>query len=246
MEHKIVILRHRPWLRVGLIMLATSLLAVGAWALYAYTRATTVSDFSRAQLEVEQLRDARRQLTRELRAVQAEAAQLRDQLVYAERSREIDNQACESVRGSLGQIQGEVADLREQLAFYRGIVSPDLSRAGVRVHDFKVQALEQARRYRYELVLIQSVRHERRIDGRVELSVEGLMRNSPRTLNFSEIAARGAGNLVFSFKYFEEFSGELTLPEGFRPQRVRIRLIPQASGAPPVEDQFDWSKSFSG
>ncbi|MFP5357952.1 MAG: DUF6776 family protein [Gammaproteobacteria bacterium] len=246
MEHKIVIQRHRPWLRAGLIVLATSLLAGGAWALYAYTRATTVSDFSRAQLEVEQLRDTRRQLSRELRAAQVEAAQLRDQLVYVERSRDIDKQACESVRGSLGQIQAEVADLREQLAFYRGIVSPDLSRAGVRVHDFKIQALEAANRYRYDLVLIQSVRHDRRIDGRVEISVEGLMRNAPKTLSFSEMTSRGAANLVFSFKYFEEFSGELTLPDGFRPQRIRIRLVPQASGAPPVEDQFDWTKSFSG
>lgn len=245
MEHKIVITRHRPWFRTGLTVAIVGVIALGAWLLYAYTRATTVSDFQRAKLDVEQLREERRQLTRDLRTARAEIGKLRDQVTYVQRSQEIDTEACSTVRESLQGLQTEVSDLREQLAFYRGIVSPDLSRAGVRVYDFKLRPLAVPNSYRFELVLIQSVRHDRRIGGRIELTVEGLRDGLMETLTLEQIGTGEGRNLVFSFKYFEEFSGELTLPERFSPTRVRVRLAPETDGAPLVEDQFDWQKSLS-
>ena len=241
MKHQIIIQRHRPWLRPALIAVAAAVLALGSWGLYSYTRAHTVSDFERAQVEVEQLREERRQLTKELRAAHGQVGDLKDEVVYEKRSSEIDTQACDSVRESLGSLQAEASNLREQLAFYRGIVSPDLSRAGVRVYDLKIKKAATADSYLYELVLIQSVRHDRRIGGRIELALEGTSGGKPQTLNWSSVVQGGSKNLLFSFKYFEEFSGELRLPLGFKPLRVTARLV-MDENMPVIEDQFDWDK----
>ena len=246
MKHQIIIQRHRPWLRPVLITSGAAALALGAFALYSYTRAHTVSDFERAQNEVEQLRDERRQLTRDLRASKKEVADLKDQVVYVQRSGEIDTQACDEVKTAIANRQSEIADLREQLAFYRGIVSPDLSRAGVRIYDLKVTRGNDDRSYHYELALIQSVRHDHRIGGRIELSLEGMMGRARQTLRWDDIVSGDVKNLVFSFKYFEEFSGELHLPPGFKPLRVIAKLVTDVEGAPPVDDQFDWSKIVAG
>ncbi|TXH03318.1 MAG: hypothetical protein E6R07_12505 [Nevskiaceae bacterium] len=242
MKHTIVIQRHRPWLRPALIAGGSAALALGGFALYSYTRTHTVSDFERAQLEVEQLRDERRQLTRDLREARKEVADLKDQVVYVQRSGEIDTQACGEVKNSLASLQAEAADLREQLAFYRGIVSPDLSKAGVRIYDLKLTRGADDRSYRYELALIQSVRHDRRIDGRIDLAIEGIQGGARQSLRWDNLVGGDAKNLLFSFKYFEEFSGELHLPPGFKPLRVSARLVTDVEGAPPVEDQFDWAK----
>ena len=242
MKHTIIIKRHRPWLRPALIAGGSAALALGAFGLYTYTRAHTVSDFERAQIEVEQLRDERRQLTRDLRAAKKEIAELKDQVVYVQRSDEIDTQACDSVKTSIASQQSETADLREQLAFYRGIVSPDLARAGVRIYDLKLTHGANDRSYRYELALIQSVRHDRRIGGRIDLTLEGMQAGTRQTLRWDDLVSGDAKNLLFSFKYFEEFSGELHLPPGFKPLRVTARLVTDVEGAPPVEDQFDWNK----
>ena len=72
-------------------------IAVSAWGLYSYTRASTVSDFASAKLEVEELRDERRRLTRDLRAAREEVSTLKEQVVYVQRSTEIDTQACDGV-----------------------------------------------------------------------------------------------------------------------------------------------------
>jgi len=242
MKHKVVIRSYRPKLRLALLTGGTALLAIGAWGLYEYTRATTITDFERAQTERDRLVEERRELTAKLRESHAEVEALKDQVVYLQRSQEIDQQACSTVKASLASLQEEVADLHEQVAFYRGIVSPDASRAGVRVYEFKVYPTSTAGVFRYDLVLIQSVRHDRRIAGRVEISLHGLQAGATEVRRLSDLTLSGEKNLVFSFKYFEEFGGEFRLPEGFRPMRAVVAVLPDGGSVPKVEDEFEWSK----
>ena len=239
---KVVITSYRPRLRWALIAGGTALLAMAAFGLYRYTRATTVTDFERARLERDQLLTERRDLTGKLRTANAEIQKLKDQTVYLQRSQEIDQQACASIKSSLSHLQDEVSDLQEQVAFYRGIVSPDASRAGVRVHEFKIYPTATAGVFRYDLVLIQSVRHERRTAGRVEVSVQGQQGGQSLAHRLSDLLISGEKNLVFSFKYFEEFGGEFRLPDGFRPTRVVVAVLPDSGAVPKIEDEYEWAK----
>lgn len=244
MQHKIIIARHRPGLRAALIAVGAFVLAVGAFALYAWARATTVTDFERAQTELERLQEERRGLTRDLRAAQNQIDELKNQLVYEQRSTEIDQQSCDSVRTSLGSLQAEVSDLNEQLAFYRGIVSPELSRVGIRIYDFKLSRATASDTFHYELVLIQAVRHNRKIGGRVQIVVEGQQNGVRQVLALNEISLSESKDLTFSFKYFEELEGEFRIPAGFKPEQVTVTLVAEGAGAQNVREQFAWEKSF--
>ncbi len=242
-NHKIVITTHQPRRRWAIVAGSVAALLLGAFGLYSYTRATTVSDFERTQSDRDRLQEERRNLTRDLRAARTENGTLRDQVAYLGRSQEIDGAACGTVKQSLTQLQAEASDLREQLAFYRGIVSPKESQAGVRVYDFKVTKLKNAANlYRYDLVLIQSVRNEKRVGGVIDVIVEGLKAGQKQSLRLGELAADNNKNLLFSFKYFEEFSGQLRLPEGFRPLRASVALQPDGDSAPKIEDEYEWAK----
>jgi hypothetical protein len=238
---RVVIRAYSPRLRWALIAGSTALLAIAAFGLYRYTRATTVVDFERAQTERDQLLAERRDLTTKLRDSHAQVEQLKDQVVYLQRSQEIDQQACATVKASLTGLQEEVSDLQEQVAFYRGIVSPDASRAGVRVYEFKVAPTATNGVYRFDLVLIQSVRHDKRIAGHIEVAVQGTAGGQTQAHRLSDLTISGEKNLVFSFKYFEEFGGEFRLPDGFRPTRALVDVIPDGGG-PKIEDEFEWSK----
>ncbi|WP_374679948.1 DUF6776 family protein, partial [Hydrocarboniphaga effusa] len=149
MQHRIVITRHRPWMRAAAVAGAAALLAIAGFMLFAYARTSTVREFKQTRSELEQLRDERRTLARELRTAKSENAELRQQVVYAERSQQIDGQACESVKESLAGLQAEAADLREQIAFYRGVMSPDVGKAGVRVLEMRMTPQAQANLWRY-------------------------------------------------------------------------------------------------
>lgn len=242
MKHRIIVLPHRPWRRWATIGGLAFAIAVGAWGIYRYTRANTISDFERAQSERDRLRAENQRLEKELRLARNEAEKARDDAAYAHRSQEIDAQACAQVKASLTGLQTEAADLREQLAFYRGIVAPDDANIGARVYDFKVTRNTDAPTWKFDLVLIQSVHHERRVGGRIDVTFEGVQGTQRKKLQLADLADADARNLVFSFKYFEEFSGNFRLPDGFRPLRAIVTVTPDGSASQKSESEYDWSK----
>lgn len=240
MEHRVIIKRHRPYLRWLIVGSVSGVLLIAAWALYTYTRSTTVSDFEQARAERATFLRDRQRLAAQLRKAEREVLSLKEQLVYAKRSQEIDKAACETVRASLGGLQASVSELQEQVAFYRGIVSPEESRAGVRVYEFRITPSAVAGVYRYELVLIQSVRHDRTVKGKVDLRLSGMQDGAMTELPLGSLSLEPVDSLLFSFKYFQEFSGELRLPDGFRPVRVQLAVDPSGKRQPSIETEYDW------
>ena len=63
---------------------------------------------------------------------------------------------------------------------------------------------------------------------------------TPAQLPLREVAATPAPVLQYSFRYFQDFEGDLMLPTGFTPGRVEIELQPRGGGGP-VKRSFDWA-----
>lgn len=237
-DHRILIHKHRPWQRTWVTVLAVAALLLAAFSLYRYTRHSTVADFEKATSERDGLQQERRELARQLRAARSEIAKLRDDLAYAQQAKTIDGEACQSIKDTLGKLESETGALREKLAFYRGIASPDETKAGVRVQELKVRKKDG--QWHYELVLIQSVREESRIAGHAQVRIAGQLGGKPQEYQLAELITTGEKNLVFSFKYFEEFSGEFKLPQGFKPLKLTVTLNP-ADDRPTVVSDYEWA-----
>lgn len=237
-NHQIIIRQHRPWQRTWVTVAVVFALCLAGFALYRYTRQSTVADFEKATTERDRLIQERRELTQQLRGAKSEIGKLRDDLAYAKQAQTIDGDACNSIKATLGKLEAEAGTLREQLAFYRGIASPTETKAGVRVQELKMRKKEGS--YRFEMVLIQSVREESRIAGTAEVRISGTQGGKPQSYPLSALITGGEKNLVFSFKYFEEFSGEFKLPQGFKPLKASVTLDP-ADDRPSVVNEYDWA-----
>ena len=179
-------------------------------------------------------------MARELRDLRKTNQTLREKLAYLESGKEIDKRANDDVRKSLIELQRKNAALQEQVAFYRGIVSPGDSAAGVRVYDVKIVPDGGAGKYRYELVLIQSVRNQRRVGGEARIKLEGLRNGKSEIIS---IAGSGGNQsrLKFSLRYFEEFSGQFTMDSRFKPQKVIVSVDPDGANNEIIEE-YEWTK----
>jgi hypothetical protein len=231
-KHRLVVRPHRPWKDAALVGGVALAMAGLLWATFDYGRWRAGYD------HVDAAREQAR-LVAELRDARSSNAVLADRVALLERGSEIDETARAQVKGSITELQDEILELREELAFYRGIVSPDEG-GGLRIQSLKLSRGAQDRLWHWRLVLIQSIKHEQRAFGSIDLAVHGVRGGAPAQLGLREVAATPSPVLQYSFRYFQDFEGDLMLPAGFTPGRIEVELQPRGGGGS-VKRSFDWA-----
>ena len=225
--------QHSPWQTWLLRGLALVLLLGGSYAAFEYGRYRAGYDREAAAAAVRELQTA-------LAASEQDNRDLRERLAVLEQAREVDQQARTEVRGNLSDLQDEILELREELAFYRGIVSPEDSASGLKIQDFKVSSGVQDGLYRYKLVLIQAIKHDRRATGSVNMTLYGVRAGAPVQLSLQSVSPEHTDTLDFSFRYFQDFEGDIVLPAGFTPGRIEIVVQPSGRGAETIRKSYEW------
>lgn len=234
----------RPrWLHWLVVVGAVVLAIGGGYGVFTLLSTELSERYSAMTGDRTRLLELRRELSQRLQEEKAETEALRERLAYLEKSQQIDREACQQLRSSLRDMQAKLVDAQEQLAFYRGIVSPAGGGKAVRVHEFVVYPTSAG--MRYELVLVRSGQHDRRARGRFQVRIEGLGapqedgERMPETLEVR--GAEGEKDMLFSFRHFQEFAGVFAIPEGFAPRRVLITV--QRDGAEdPNETSYEWQR----
>lgn len=174
--------------------------------------------------EVTKLRDENQSLREHLS--RAELLVQTNQTAYLELDRALKGSAQEMLK------------LREELDFYRNIISPSSKTSGLQIQRLHITPGNDVGQYRYKLVLIQALKHERNVGGRVEFEVVGERDGASSKVRFPN----GASGIGFSFKYFQDIEGKWDLPVGFNPEAVIVRVLSAGAGSG-MEQTFPWPRA---
>lgn len=188
----------------------------------------------------------RRELHARIQTLEEENERLRGEVASAELDRNVDNKAYADVEKNLADLQAQVLKHREQLTFYRGIVSPEDGIGGLRIQRFQVLPGAAEHHYRLRLVLVQSMRQESVASGSVVVQLEGVRDNRPVQLSLSEAGetARADGQLPFQFRYFQNLEQDIVLPDGFEPRAVNVEV--RSARLAPVRESYPWQVQAEG
>jgi len=170
----------------------------------------------------------------------SENESLRKQVAILERATQIDRQAIQGVKSEFSEHQEELLALREEIEFYRGIVSPDKVKPGLRVYRFDVVAGEQPGEYQFDLVLTQFKRNDRYVRGAVHWEIVGRQGETAQVLTLADVSGDASSVLNFKFRYFQHLTGDIQLPEEFEVDTVLLRVKSTAKGTPVVEYTLKW------
>lgn len=170
--------------------------------------------------------------------LRAENEGLRDQVALLQRSTQVDQQAYSAVGSDLKGLQDEITELREEVTFYRGIVSPAESAAGLRIERIRLEPAGPPQTFNYRLILTQVVKNAGTAQGVLELAIEGRLGGKNKRLSWNEVSVTKERAIDFKFRYFEQFEGQLVLPAGFTPRSVVVAANPVK--AKRIERTFDW------
>lgn len=138
---------------------------------------------------------------------------------------EVERLASQNAQSTLKSIEQQHYQVKKELAFYEKVMAPEKQADGLVIDTVEIRAAASPNHYRYRVTLVQQRVRKRYAKGNVELSVVGSMNNKPKKLSLSKISEVSKNDLNFSFQYFQVFEGEITLPEGFMPEKVELAAI---------------------
>ncbi|VAW73048.1 hypothetical protein MNBD_GAMMA15-2270 [hydrothermal vent metagenome] len=231
-QRKILVYSPRTlWLALGMLVL---LVLLGASVTFNLGK-------QYASDELIRLESMHGQLEAQIEELEQNNRGLRERVAVLAKSSEIDRRASLDVRDSYATLQNELLELRKELEFYRGIVSPGSAKEGLRVQRFELVARRETGHFDFSLTLTQMKRNDRYARGEIRIDVEGVQDGARVKLPMSRLVAKNTATLKYKFRYFQHFSGQLVLPESFEPQRVTVRLLPRGKGQPAgIETTVDW------
>lgn len=182
----------------------------------------------------------RRELSAQIEALNDANEKLKAEVAATELARNVDREAYTEVEKSLADLQSQVLKHREELTFYRGIVSPEDGIGGLRVQRFQILPGGAEHHYRLQLVLVQSMRQDAAASGSVGIQIEGVRDGKPEQLALSQVSGdtRADGQVDFKFRYFQELQQDIVLPPDFEPRAVTVEV--RSGRLAPVRESHPW------
>lgn len=232
---QLVIKHHQP-VKYWLMILMYLTIAVGAgWFLYTYAQIQAGLDDSEYTEKIDSL-EQRNQVLGE------QESKLSEQIAILERDYQVERGAYSKVKDNLKVLQQEVIELKEEVAFYRGIVAAAESARGLNIQSIEVNKTPEDRVYRYKLVLTQVMKNEKKVRGSVKLFLEGVSDGLPKQLSMADLSGgKRVSRMRLNFKYFQTFEGNMVIPEDFSPSQVIVEIATKGKKKVKLRKVFEWA-----
>lgn len=188
----------------------------------------------------------RRDEIAQIEALQEANEKLRGDVAAVELARSVDRKSYAEVEKTLADLQAQVLKHREELAFYRGIVSPEDGIGGLKVQRFQIVSIGADNRFQLRMVLVQSMRQDAVASGSAKIEIEGTRGGEPAQLALSEVSGgtRSDGLVPFQFRYFQNIEQDIALPAGFEPRAVTVEV--RSGKLPPMRESYPWQVQAEG
>ena len=233
-QYRMKVVPHRPFFG------AFSLLGVTMLVLSTTAGAYYAGQYQLRKELDQETRDHERALGN-LDKLRAEIEALRVRAASAEQSVSINEQASESVRAELVAKDSQIAELKQEISFYRGIMAPDEGSDGVSIGRFSISEAANSGRYQYKLLVQQSAARHQVVTGAVRFTIYGQLNGVETRYALADLSEQvESESIPLRFKYFQNIEGELQLPEGFEPEGVELSLKSSKRKGFNIDQRYGW------
>lgn len=229
---------YRPGRTIALTVLLAAAFVGGLWWVYGLGH-----DQGSADARMSRATEARLRI--QIDDLRSRVAELTDQATLLERSQQIDRTTFERLEDQLKRRERQISHLEEELAFYRSLVSSADARGGLTIERFSLLA-EGGNEYQYELVLTRLDHDDTEISGNVDLTLSGVDAGGDATVAVADLLVDDNSMMRFDFKYFQALSGRVRLPDGFEPDTIHVRVLPDHDGVDGIDEEFAWNTLVTG
>ena len=234
-QERLSLVTYNPWqrfMRAIYFLLFTALVAAGCFFGGQYA----------SLKELRTLGGERDQLQEQIIAADQEIRSFRQRVGVLEKGGEVDRQAAEGIRQTVKALKLQIATLEEEVTFYKGIMAPSGQDKGLRISKINIQSLEQDSVYRYSIMMTQVADNTSYIKGLAAINFVGTEDGERKIIPLRELDDQvNELGVRFSFRYFQEVAGDVSIPANFKVEQVQVVLQSSGSKAQRVEETIEWS-----
>jgi hypothetical protein len=156
---------------------------------------------------------------------------LRTQAIHVERQQQVNTVAQGDLAKDLTTLQEENVRLKADVTFYKSILEESSGVAVVKLHSFKVTHGDQPGEYQYRVLLIQSGKHDKNVQGNLQLTVMGSQNGKPVTqVVMGDKNSQHNGKV--NFKYYQPLEGSFMVPGWMTAQDLQAKFFQGGSTEP--------------
>lgn len=234
-QEKMVVVPYRPgrrFLFVALLVLGVCASAAGGF-MYGYSNTLRSQQSEQA---------TQQELSAQLISAETENSELRRQVAILDRSSVMDQRATEEVQATIRGLRDRVAQLEQDIVYYRQVVSAETEDTGLIISQLDLDATREANRFRYKLVMRQQdADGDTFLTGHVNINLVGSQGEEQQILPLRDLSAeQDQLDIRLRFKYFQNIEGELVLPDNFVPDRLQIAAVSVEPVEKSINQNFSW------
>lgn len=230
----LIVQSHTPTRRAVALAAFAVLLLIGLYLTFELGRRSAGFDILESRRERGALQAEVQRINQSVVGLRAQAAELEN--VKAGQARE-----RAEVSRTIGELQAQLAKQTQELTFYKGLVVQGPNTPEVKVQQLRILPGTGPRSYVVRLTLVQPRTTQNQVSGTVLLSVAGQTGDRTDTLDLARLTAGRLREQAFTLRYFENLQFDLTLPEGFRPQRLQLEARSSRRGVTALVQSYLWS-----
>lgn len=165
---------------------------------------------------------------------------LQQELINTEQASAVDRQALEEVQDTILNFRETIAQLEEDVLYYKKIMSPENNDTGLMIGQLDLVNMNDAGRVRYRLELRQVGNNDNIISGYANVNILGSQDRQEISMPLRSVAVdEDQLDIRLQFRYFQNIQGELLLPERFEPLGVQIIAVDEGNDET-VQKSFAW------
>ena len=196
--------------------------------------------------ELEHLQLERETLVSRVAELEVRNEKLLQKNAHLAGSSKIEHDAYELANQELIRLQQELLAQKEELAFYRGIVSPKNATLSVNLQSFEVRRKNNQNQYSYKMILTKSGKSTKKIAGGASVLIRGENGSGVSELKMKDLFLENKGkDTKFAFRYFQVFEGDIALPAGFEPFEVEIGIKPSTKKVKSFSETISWARALT-
>lgn len=214
------------WRWLGISVVAAVSLAMAAWM---YDAGRRFAGFDQSEVQ-EELANLRSSVVR----LQGETEKLRAVSNGADARVKIEQGVQQQLSAQVKQLELENTRLKEDLAFFEGLMPSDRRNEPVSIHRLKVEPGPLSGEYRYRLLVMQGGRRDKEFQGAIQVLVDLQDRGRSDIIDAagSEVAENGMRKL--NFRFFRRVEGSFRVPPSAKVRAVQVKVFENGSSEPRV------------